>query len=195
MTDNIVLIQALSLCPIIAVATTLKNGVVMSVCTAAVLIPLSLLVAVMGNWMPKWLRPAIYVVLASLLLAGASYVLEQYVSAELFAKLHHFIPLIAVNMLYARNRLFSSIVNPVATIVDALGSTVGFGLVMCVVSAVREIIAYGTLWGETLDTTIQLPQVATPVSAFILLGFMAAALQWCRHRISAFFHRKEEDEQ
>lgn len=194
LTHNIVLIQALGLCPVIATATTLQNGVVMSACTAAVLLPMSLLVAAMGNWMPKWLRPAVYAVVASLLLVGASYLLEHYISAELYAKLHHFIPLIAVNMLYARNRIFSSIVNPVSTIVDALGSTLGFGLVICAVSAIREVIAYGTLWNQPLDTTIQLPQIATPFTAFIMLGFMAAALQWSRRHIAAFFHRKEEEE-
>ena len=126
-TNNIVLIQALGLCPIIAAGTTLQNGVALTVCTAVVLIPLSLFIALAGNWLPKWLRPAIYVLLASLLLVGTSYVMDRYVSTKLFADLHLFIPLMAVNMLYTRSVGFSSIVNPVATVVDALGSTVGFG--------------------------------------------------------------------
>ena len=193
LTNNIVLIQALGLCPIIAVSTTLQNGVVMAVCTAAVMIPMSLLMALLGNYMPKWTRPAVYAVLSSLLLVGCSYVLDHYISAELFAGLHHFIPLIAVNMLYARTVNFSSAWHPVTTVMDALGSTLGFGLVICTVSALREVIAYGTLWGHSLGTTVQAPSIATPFAAFILLGFMAAGLQWSRQRISAFFHRKEED--
>ena len=194
-TNNIVLIQALGLCPIIGAATTLQNGVVMSVCTAAVLLPLSLLMALVGPWLPKWLRPAIYVLLASLLLVGCSFLLSNYVSGELFAKLHHFIPLIAVNMLYARTVGFSSIAHPVSTVVDALGSTLGFGAVICSVSALREVFAYGTLWGSPVDISWSLPHADTPFVAFILLGLMAAALQWSRLRISAFFRRKEEDEE
>ena len=193
--NNIVLIQALGLCPIIAAGTTLQNGVTLTACTAAVMIPLSLFMAFLGGRMPKWLRPAIYVALAALLLVGASYVLEQYISATLFANLHHFIPLIAVNMLYARTVGFSSIVHPVATVMDAVGSTVGFGLVTCAISALREVLAYGTLWNVPVDTAIRIPQMATPFTAFILLGLMAATLQWTRQRISAFFHRKEEDEE
>ena len=183
-TNNIVLIQALGLCPIIAAGTTLQNGVVLAVCTAAVMIPLSLFIALMGSWMPKWLRPAAYVVLASLLLVGCSFLLDRYISPELFAKLHHFIPLIAVNMLYARTTGFSSIVHPGATIMDAVGSTVGFGLV-----------AYSTLWNIPVETEITLPQAASPFTAFILLAFLAAGLQWTRQRISAFFRRKGEDEE
>ena len=194
-TNNIVLIQALGLCPIIGAATTLQNGVVLTVCTAAVLLPLSLLMALLGNYLPKWARPAVYVILASLMLVGSSYVLSRHISPELFAQLHHFIPLIAVNMLYARTVGFSSIAHPVSTVVDALGSTVGFGIVICGISALREVLAFGTLWDKPVETSILSPQATAPFVAFILLGMMAATLQWTRQRISAFFHRKEEDEE
>lgn len=194
-TNNIVLIQALGLCPIIAVSTTLQNGVVMAACTAAVMIPLSLMMAFLGGAMPKWLRPAVYVTLASLLLVGCSYILEGCISAELYAKLHHFIPLIAVNMLYARTVGFASIMHPVTTIMDAVGSTLGFGLVICVVSAIREVLAFGTLWAVPMGTDIVIPEMTAPFTAFILLAFFAASLQWTRQRISAFFRRKEEDEE
>ncbi len=193
LTNNIVLIQALGLCPIIAISTTLQNGVVMAACTAAVMLPLSLLMALLGSYLPKWSRTVTYVVMASLLLVGYSYVLERYISAEIFAHLHHFIPLIAVNMLYDRTVGISSIMHPITTVMDSLGSTLGFGLVICFVSALREAIAYGTLWGQPLGTSVQVPSIANPFAAFILLGFMAAGLQWSRQRISAFFRRKEED--
>lgn len=192
-TNNIVLIQALGLCPIIAAGVSLQNGVALTVCTAVVLIPLSLFIALVGNWLPKWLRPAVYVLLASLLLVATAYVLEQYISAELFAKLHMFIPLMAVNMLYMRSVGVSSIINPIGTVVDALGSTVGFGAVICSISALREMAISGTIWGIPLESNVAMPEVAAPFAAFILLGFMAAVLQWSRQRISAFFHRKEAE--
>ena len=194
-TNNIVLIQALGLCPIIAISTTLHNGVALAACTAAVMIPLSLMMALLGNVMPKWLRPAVYVLLASLLLVGCSFIIQRYISAELYAILHHFIPLIAVNMLYARTVGFSSIVHPVATVMDSVGSTIGFGLVICAVSAIREVIIYGTLWNVPTGNEFALPQATAPFTAFILLAFMAATLQWTRQRISAFFRRKGEDEE
>ena len=194
-TNNIVLIQALGLCPIIAAGNTLQNGVALTVCTAVVLIPLSLFIALAGNWLPKWLRPVIYVLLASLLLVGTGYLLNTYVSTELFARLHLFIPLMAVNMLYTRSVGFSSIVNPVATVVDALGSTVGFGAVICAVSALREMAVYGSLWGISLGWERTLSATSAPFAAYLLLGFLAALLQWSRQRISAFFRRKEEDEE
>lgn len=192
-TNNIVLIQALGLCPIIAAGDTLQKGVALTACTAVVLIPLSFFIALVGNWLPKWLRPAVYVVLAAGLLGVTALVIDRYLSTDLYAQLYLYVPLMAVNLLYTRSVGFSSIVNPVATVVDALGSTVGFGMVICLISLLREIAIYGTVWGHAVEKAIPIPAASNSFFAFILLGFMAALLQWSRQRITAFMHRGEED--
>lgn len=189
--NNIVLIQALGLCPIIGAGVTLKNGVVLTLCTAVVLLPTGFIIATLGNHLAKWLRPAVYVTLSSLLLVGAAYVLGTYVSPELFATLHLFIPLLAVNMLYTRNMGVAGTAHPLAAVVDSLGSTVGFGLVICIVSALRELAVSKTLWDIPLPYEVSLPEAAAPFAAFILLGFMAALLQWSRRHITAYFEKKE----
>ena len=191
-TNNIVLAQGIGLCPIIAAGVTLKNGVALTVCTAIVMLPLSLLIPLFGSRIPKWLRPALYVVLASLLLVGAAFGLQHYISSELYARLYLYIPLLAVNMLYYRNTGIIGVSSVFNTIVDSLGSTVGFGLVICLISALREMAIYDTLWDVPLGYTVDLPEAASPFAAFILLGFLAATLQWSRRRISAYFHKKEE---
>lgn len=193
LTNNIVLIQALGLCPIIAAGTTLKNGVALTVCAAVILLPLSFIIGLLGERLPKWLRPAIYVLIASLLMVGAAYVMETSVSPELYAKLYLFIPLMAVNMLYTRSGGMTTVIYPLATIADALGSTVGFGLVICLISALREITISSTLWDVPLGYTVALPEVAAPFAAFILLGFLSALLQWSRQHITAYFRKREEE--
>lgn len=192
--NNIVLFQALGLCPIIAAGVTLQSGVALTVCSAAVLLPLSFVIALVGNHLPKWVRPALYVSLASLLLVGMAFLLDRYISPELYARLYLFIPLMAVNMVYTRSVGLSRVINPVATIVDALGSTVGFGLVICAISAVREIAISNTLWGIQIGSGVTLPEAAAPFSAFIILGFMSAWLQWSRQHITAYFRKKEEED-
>lgn len=192
-TNNIVLIQALGLCPIIAAGTTLKNGVALTVCAAVILLPLSFIVSLLGEWLPKWLRPAVYVVIGSLLMVGAAYVMETSISPELYAKLYLFIPLMAVNMLYTRSGGMTTVIYPLATIADALGSTVGFGIVICLISALREITISSTLWDVPLGYTVSLPEVAAPFAAFILLGFLSALLQWNRQHITAYFRKREEE--
>ena len=138
----------------------------------------------------KWMRIGMLCALC-MLLTGCLF----RSPTDLYAQLHLYIPLMAVNMLYTRSVGFSSIVNPVATVVDALGSTVGFGLVICAISALREMAVQGTLWGVSMGWDTTLSTTSAPFAAFLLLGFMAALLQWSRQRISAFFHRKEADEE
>ena len=194
-TKNLVLTQAIGICPIIAAGVTLQNGVALTACTAAVLLPLSLLMPLIGNRIPQWLRPVLYVLLAAFALVGVSYLLETRISPELYARLYAFIPLIAVNMLRAHNSAMTRVMHPMETVLEALGSTIGFGAVICTISAIREIIIYATLWGKPIENTITLPEAAAPFAAFIMLGFMSAALQWTRHRISAYFHKKEAEHQ
>ena len=57
---NIVLVQAIGLCPIVAVGVTLPYGVALTVCTAAVLIPCSLCISLLRERIPDWLRAPVY---------------------------------------------------------------------------------------------------------------------------------------
>ena len=192
-TKNLVLTQAIGMCPIIAAGVTLKNGVALTVCTAVILLPLSLLMPLIGNRLPKWLRPVLYVLLAALALVGVSYLLETRISPELYAQFYVFIPLIAVNMLHAHSSSMTHTMHPLETLMEALGSTVGFGAVICLISAMREIISFDTLWGQPFGNNYTLPEAAAPFAAFIMLGFLSALLQWTRHHISAYFRKKEAE--
>lgn len=192
-THNFVLIQGLGLCPILAAGVTLKQGVALTVCAAIVQLSLAFVMGVFGNRVPKWLRPALYVLLAGLLLVGAAYIIEMFISPELYARLYLFIPLTAVNMLYSRTAGKASVIQPLATLADGLGSAIGFGIVICLISALREMVISNTLWDIPLQHPATLPEAAAPFAAFILLGFMAAFLQWVRHRVTTYFHKREEE--
>lgn len=179
--NNIVLIQAIGICPILAVSTSLKNGVVLSLCTAAVLVPASLFMSFFGENIPSWLRPPIYTVGAALILLGAAAITDSFISHELYASLYVFLPLTAVNTLVSyRAGGFSVSHQPVVALTDSIASTLGFGLVICMISALREALASGTLWGVPVNTGLRLPESALPFAAFILLGFMSALLQWLK---------------
>lgn len=189
---NIVLVQAISLCPIIAVGVTLQNGVVLTVCTAAVMLPVSLFMSLVGDRIPVWMRAPLYTLGSSLILLGAMVVLDEFVSHELYAALYVFLPLTAVNTLISyRAGGFSVSHEPLVAVTDALASTLGFGLVICVVSALREMASFGTLWNVPLNVSLMLPEAALPYAALIMLGFMAAFLQWLKAELAERRQRKE----
>ncbi|MBQ6829983.1 MAG: hypothetical protein IJO59_02530 [Clostridia bacterium] len=177
--NNVVLLQAAGLCPILAVGTTLQNGVALSACTAAVMLPLSLFVTFFGNKLAQWLRPALYALLASVLLLGTAFALHFTVSPELYAALYIFLPLMAVNTLFTyRTTPLHLSMPPLVSLADAFGSALGFALVLCISSALREMAIYGTVWNIPLGYEARFPEAAHPFIGFLLLGFMSAALQW-----------------
>lgn len=178
---NIVLVQAIGITPILAAGVTLQNGVVLTLCTAAVLLPTSLFMSLLGDKLPAWMRAPIYSVGAALILLGAAILVDRYVSHELYAALYVILPLTAVNSVVSyRAGGFSASHVPIVAITDAVASSLGFGLVICVVSALREMASFGTLWDKPLHFAVVLPEAALPYAAFLMLGFMAALLQWVR---------------
>ena len=193
--NNVVLVQAAGLFPVLAMGYNLKYGVALSLCTAAVLIPVSIGDALLSRRIPNWLRPALYVVLSSALLFGVALVLRQYVSPMIYAHLYVFLPLMAVNTLFLLRPAASTADHRVGvTIAAALGSALGFALVLCVACALREMAINGTLWDIPLGYAARFPEAEHPFIGFVLLGFMAATLQWIKQLLrKAIVGRKGDD--
>lgn len=190
--NNIVLVQAAGICPILAVGYNLKDSVALSVCTAVVLISINLCASLFGNRIPRLLRPALYTVLSSVLLFLAALVLQQWVSAEIYAALYLFLPLMAVNLLFSTFIGDSAVQKrPSIAAASAVGSALGFALVLCVAGALREMAAFGTLWNIPLGYEARFPEAEHPFIGYVLLGFMAAFLQWVQQIIRRIGNKKE----
>ena len=182
--QNVVLVQALGLCPILAIGINLRYGVALSACVVVTLVLADLLFALFSKRIATRLQPIVYVLLSSVLLFGASVLLRLFISAEIYAHLYLFLPLMAVNTIYT----YRSAIAPTApratlamTLADSLGCALGFSLVLCIASALREMAIYGTLWNISLGYEVRFPEAEHPFIGFILLGFMAATLQWCKN--------------
>lgn len=190
LSDNAVLVQAMGLCPILAAGYDLKNGVALSVCTAVVLLPANLLLAWLGKYMAQWLRPAAYAVLTTALLLLTALVLRQQVSADIYAALYLFLPLMAVNALFTVRAVGKQAarVHPLVSLAESLGTAVGFAMVLCFACALREAAIDGTVWDIPLGFAVRFPEAKHPFIGYVMLGFMAAALQWLHrlwHRLAA----------
>lgn len=184
---NIVLVKLLGLCPIVAAAVHLKAGVTLTVCVALALLPTAFLMSLVGEKLKPVIRVPMYTLIALGILLGAGYVLGTYIDTELYASLYLFLPLLAVNSLMTyRVGGFAVVSRPPEAMADALGSVCGFGVVICTVSAVRELLAYGTLWEFSLLPTPPLPAASSPFFAFLMLGFLAALMQFIREMLRRF---------
>lgn len=174
---NPVLFSALGLFPAVAAATTLKNGVALCVMMAILLLPICLLFSLIGNRIPAWLKPAVILLLCAGLYIPISLVMKSLLPQGI-GSLGIYAPLMIANALvFSRAEGFASKHVLIAALSDALGCTIGFGIVTCVLAAIRELAAYNTLWGRPLGG-FKISGAALPFAGFILAGFLAAILQY-----------------
>lgn len=182
---NAVLVQAAGLCPILTAGISLKYGVALTVCLLLSMLPATLVLGLCGRRLPKFLMAPVYLLTAGASLAGMAAWINTVFSTELYAALYLFFPIIAVNTLLfchgaeARGEYRLSRLLP-----EAAGSVVGFGLVICAVSALREWVAFGTIWGHAVAGSPRIPGATLPFAAFLLLGVMAALLQALKRRLT-----------
>lgn len=190
--QNPVLIGAIGLCPVIAAGTSLKNGVALSLILAVLLLPACLLFSFIGEHVPMWLRPPILLVLSGALYIPARLLTEEILPGVL-AAMGIYAPLMVANAIITnRAKHFAAGHIYYAAIVDAAGCAAGFAVVICAVSAVRELLTAGTLWGYPLIVPFAgLPAAAYVSFGFILIGFLSAFVQNVNNRRRKKQHRKE----
>ncbi|WP_020503869.1 electron transport complex subunit E [Lamprocystis purpurea] len=144
--NNVILAQALALCPTLAVTSTATNGLGMGLATTAVLVLSNLLVSLLRGVITPEVRIPVYIVLIATLVTLVDLGLNAY-AHELHKVLGLFIALIVVNCaILGRAESFASKNPAAASALDGLAIGLGFTLVLVVLGGVREVIGSGTLF-------------------------------------------------
>jgi electron transport complex protein RnfE len=194
------LVQMLGLCPLLAVSTSLGNGLGLGLATLAVLVTSNLLVSLVGRTLPAEVRIGVFVLLIAALVTSVEQVLAAQLPA-LHAALGIFLPLIVTNcLLLARAEAFASRQSAGAAALDGLAMGGGFLLVLVALGSVRELLGRGRIGGDLQllfgghDAAAGLhffPEqhgfllALLPPGAFILLGLMLAWRQAVRGKTPA----------
>lgn len=190
LTNNPIFVQLLGMCPTLATTTSVSNAIGMGAATTVVLIFSNLFISLLRKYIPKQVRIAAYIVIISGFVTTVELLIKAFFPA-LDASLGLFIPLIVVNcILLARAEAFASKNNPVRSIVDGLGTGLGFMAALISVAAVRELLGSGMLFAGSDGTGgVQILgdwfSPATiflmPTGAFLTLGCIIAIVQKIRN--------------
>jgi electron transport complex protein RnfE len=179
--------QLLGLCPLLAVTTTVVNGVALSIASAAVVVIASTTMSALR----RALTPAARSAVALLFLVALVTVLDMLTEAvfyDLHGSLGIFVPLIVVNSgLLSHAENVASRRSVAFTFLSALATGLGFLLAFVALGAFREIVGHGTLLsgiellaGErSRSLTIELPVggmlvAILPPGAFFAMGLLLA---------------------
>ncbi len=182
--ENPVLVQLLGLCPTLAVTNTVENSIAMGLATFFVLVGSSVLVSSLKRWIPKEVRISAYILVIATFVTLADMVLEAVVP-EIHKALGAFIALIVVNcIILGRQEAFASKNTVWRSILDAVGSGLGFIVTLLMMGSVRELLGNGTLLGHPVLGPHFEPWVIMilPPGGFFTLGIILLSFGWWKER-------------
>ena len=146
--NNMALAQLLGLCPLLAVTTTVVNGLALGLASAVVVVIVSTTMSLLRGV----LLPSTRLLLAMLILAALVTVVDLFSEAllyDLHERLGLFVPLIVVNSgVLAHVENVASRRGVVFTFLSAVATGLGFLFAMVALGAVREIFGSGTLLAD-----------------------------------------------
>ena len=144
--DNIALVQLLGLCPLLAVTTSVVNGLALGLATAAVLVVTNTLVATMRRALLPVARIPLYVLIVASLVTCID-LLSNALLDDLHENLGLFIPLIVTNCaLLAQADTVATRKPAGEALLTGLASGLGFAAVLVVLGGLRELLGRGTLF-------------------------------------------------
>jgi electron transport complex protein RnfE len=184
-------VQLLGLCPLLAVTTTVINGLGLGLATTLTLVASNVIVSLIR----KLVRPEIRIPVFVLIIASIVTVIELAMNAwlhDLYLILGIFIPLIVTNCaIIGRAESFASRHTVDRALLDGLAMGIGFTLVLVALGGMRELIGQGTLlaqahlmfgqFGNQLEITFIKDYrgfllAILPPGAFLGLGFLIAGI-------------------
>ncbi|MFW6006438.1 MAG: electron transport complex subunit RsxE [Halanaerobiales bacterium] len=174
--ENPIFRLVIGMCPTLAVTNTLANGLAMGLATSFVLISSEIVISTFKKLIPENVRIPSFILIIATFVTFTDYFLKAFFP-EIAASLSLFVPLIVVNcLILGRQEAFAS-QNPVTrSIADALGMGIGFTWALVLLSAIRELLGMGSLFGIQILGTWYQPMIimVLPGGAFISLGILVA---------------------
>jgi electron transport complex protein RnfE len=178
--ENPVLVQMLGMCPTMAVTNVLANGIAMGVATTFVLVGSGLFVSLFRKYIAHEVRITSYILIIATFVTLADLLLAASFP-EISKALGPFIPLIVANcLLLGRAEAFAAKVGPVRAVADGMGMGIGFTLALAAMSAIRELLGRGSLFGIDILGPHWEPWVfmVLPPGGFFTLGLLLIAAGW-----------------
>ncbi len=189
--NNAAFVQLLGICPLLAVTTTLINGLALGVATTLVLVATNSVVSLIRGALAPNLRIVIFVLIIASLVTTVDMLINAYYH-DLYRVLGLFIPLIITNCaILAQAESVASRSRIDRSALSGLATGLGFTAALALLGALREIVGHGTLlsgmqllFGEAArDVFLDLPHegmlaAILPPGAFFGLAALIALRNW-----------------
>jgi electron transport complex protein RnfE len=192
--QNTGVVQLLGMCPILAVSSSVVNGVSLGLATAVVMALSGAVIAPIRQVVPNEARIPVFILIIAVLVTVIQFAMNAYMYS-LYVVLGIFIPLIVTNcIVLARIEAFASKNPALQSALDGLAMGLGLTAVLAVLG---EILGHGTLlsgidlvFGDAAKAWVitVVPNyhgfllAILPPGAFITLGMLIAGKNWLNLR-------------
>jgi electron transport complex protein RnfE len=174
--QNPIFVQLIGMCSVLAVSSSLKNSVTMTIAVIGVLVLSNVVISIIRKVIPDKIRIPIFIVVIATFVTLVEMLMKAFMQ-PMYQALGIFIPLIVVNcLILARAETFASKNGVFKSAIDGIAMGLGYGIAIIVLGAIREIIGAGSIWGIQLFGESFKPAglFVAPAGAFILLGILIA---------------------
>lgn len=183
--NNPVVMQGMGLAPLVVVATTGQNSLMLAAAVALLLVPSRVLACLLSRLVPlrdeepspaqlqkKLLPRAILYAASAAVVYLAAYPILNLVFGTGLLNLGIYLPMLVVEPLltYRFGRVQETMRKAVS---KGLRITVGYALILFIVGCLREWLALGSVFGVQLSRSV-LPMASMPAGGFIVLGVVCA---------------------
>ena len=200
--NNPVVMQGMGLAPLVVLATTAHNGVMLAAAVALLLVPSRVLACLLSRAFPlrdeqpaqeeleKKLLPRglIYSGSAAVVYLAVYPILNALFGVDLLA-LGIYLPMLVVEplLIYRFGRVQETMQKAVS---KGLRITLGYVLLLLLLGCVREWMALGTVFGLPLLSRPVLPMASMPAGGFIVLGVLCAVWRALAQKRKAYLTKE-----
>ena len=199
--QNPVTVQLLGMCSVLAITTTLFNGIGMGLSVLVILTCANVVIALLRKIIPSKIRIACYIVVIAGFVTIVDLALKAFLP-DLSKSLGLFIPLIVVNcIILGRAESFASKNGVAASALDGVVQGLGYTMVLVIMCVVRELLGNGTFGGGILNggegiriipEGIPALGMILPVGGFLTLAAVIAAMQYILNKPKKTETKSEE---
>lgn len=192
--ENPILVSLLGLCPVLIVTDTFDKSWGMGIAVLLVLIFTNVCISLIRKIVPNEVRIPVFIVIIACFVTIVDLLMQAF-TPTLYESLGVIISMITVNcIILGRGEAFASKNGVLASLLDALGSGIGFFLSVSVIGLLREFLGKGGLTltnpftGQIIFSAYPLEDyaisfLADKAGAFLMLGIIVGIYSYVRIRI------------
>lgn len=174
--NNPITVQVLGICSCLAVTAQLKPAVVMAISVTVVVALSNLIISCLRNTIPPRVRIIVQLVVVSTLVILVNQVLQAFVY-DVSKQLSVYVGLIITNcIVMGRLEAFAMSRKPMESVMDGIGNGLGYGIILVILSFVRELFGSGTLWGYPVMEKLGMYKIGYENNGLVIMAPMALIL-------------------